>query len=37
MSNRWYNDDWLTVALVCVAIAAMVIGNYYYNGGHLVW
>lgn len=38
MSNNWYdNNDWLTVLMFCIGLIVMVIGNYIYNGGHLVW
>lgn len=35
--KNWYDNDWLTVILLIVGLIAMVIGNYCYNGGHLVW
>ena len=37
MSDKWYDNDWLTIIWCCIGIICMLIGNYYYNGGHLVW
>ena len=35
--KKWYNNDWFVSLIAVTALAAMVIGNYFYNGGRLVW
>ena len=35
--KNWYDSDWSGVLLFIVGLITMVIGNYIYNGGHLVW
>ena len=37
MKNKWYDSDWSGVLLFVIGLIVMVIGNYIYNGGHLVW
>ena len=35
--KNWYDNDWYGVLLFAIGLVVMVIGNYIYNGGHLVW
>ena len=37
MKKSWYDSDWSGVLLFVIGLIVMVIGNYIYNGGHLVW
>lgn len=37
MKEKWYNNDWFISFMAVAAIAAAVVGNYYYHGGHIVW
>lgn len=37
MKQKWYDNDWLVSLLTAIAIALTIIGNYYYNGGNIVW
>lgn len=35
--KNWYDGDWSGVLLFVAGLIAMIVGNYIYNGGHLVW
>lgn len=37
MKENIDRDDWIACILTGIGLLAMVIGNYIYNGGHIVW
>ena len=37
MKENIDRDDWIACILAGIVLIATFIGNYIYNGGHLVW
>jgi hypothetical protein len=37
MKEKWYNNDWFVSFVFTLAMAAGIVGNFYYHGGHIVW
>ena len=37
MKQHWYENDWFLCFLAGASLIGMLIGNYYFNGGNIVW
>jgi hypothetical protein len=37
MKENIDRDDWIVCILTGIVLLAILIGNYIYNGGHIVW
>ncbi len=37
MKAKWYNNDWVVCILAGIVLVLMVVANYYYHKGILVW
>lgn len=35
--EKWYESDWFISFASALAMIATIVGNYFYNGGRLVW
>lgn len=37
MKQHWYESDWFLCTLAGISLMGMVISNYLFHGGHILW
>ena len=37
MKMKWYDSDWFVCLMSGIGLASMIVANFLFHGGHLIW